>query len=311
MDKDKRLQKIPKYSIDKIGAKSDLATRGLRELGLLKDEKHFTIIYVCQFCGRLINYSSTPCIFCGDYPKTKREVLVAQALSSNSLEMAHLLAVSKAVKNKEDLEIIIANLRHLVDDVLENENKYPHYKIFFLLANDLRENDDALKDKTIEQIKRSGVLCKKCGQPIHMADLPCLYCSVHAKRDGKNIETIKLMSNNLSETEKWTVALNNFLLFVENHLDMGENEKALDELIFVSVYIINRLIEKTELPEPDLKSHWKDLLHKAHYFGSYAIKGAVEIKSNKVDMEVEPERTPEEEFAIMSLGSNLAYLLKS
>ena len=119
------------------------------------------------------------------------------------------------------------------------------------------------------------------------------------------------MPNNLSETEKWTVALNNFLLFVENYLDMGENEKALDELIFVSVYIINYLIEKAELPESSLKSHWKNLLHQAHYFWSYSIKGAVEIKCNKVDMEVEPERTPEEEFVIMSLGSNLAYLLKS
>lgn len=311
MDKDKRLQKIPKYSIDKIGAKSDLATRGLRELGLLKDEKHFTIIHVCQFCGRLINYFSTPCIFCGDYPKTRREVLVAYALSSNSLEVLHLLAISKAVKNKEDLEIIIANLRHLIDDVLEDEKKYPHLRTLFLLPNLVLENADAWRDKTIEQIKRSKILCSKCGQPIHMADSPCLYCGVHAKRNGNSIEDIKLMTNNLSEVEKWTVAFNNFLLFVENHLDMGENEKALDELIFVSVYIINRLIEKTELPEPDLKSHWKNLLHKAHYFGSYGIKGAVEIKSNKVDMEVEPERTPEGEFAIMSLGSNLAYLLKS
>ena len=311
MDKDKRLQKIPEYSIDKIGAKSDLATRGLRELGLLKDEKHFTIIYVCQFCGRIINYSSTPCIFCGEYPETKRQVLFAQALSSNSLEMAHLLAISKAVKNKEDLEIIIANLRHFIDDVLENENKYPQYKILFLLANNLLGNTDALKDKTIEQVKRSKILCKKCGQPIHMADSPCLYCGMHAKRDGKNIEAIKLMYNNLSEREKWIVALNNFLLFVEDHLDMGENKKALDELIFVSVYIINRLIEKTELPAPDLKNYWKDLLHKAHYFGSYGMKGAVEIKSNEVDMVVEIEKTPEGEFTIMSLGANLTYLLKS
>lgn len=311
MDKDKRLQKIPKYSIDKIGAKSHLATRGLRELGLLKDEKHFTIIFVCQFCGRLINYSETPCIFCGDYPKTKREVLIAHALSSNSLEMTHLLTISKAVKNKEDLEIIIANLRHLVDDVLDNEDQYPQYESFFLLLNILQGNRTSWNEKAANQLKRSKILCKKCGQPIHMADLPCLYCGVHAKRDGKDIEAIKLMSNNLSEVEKWTIALNNFLLFVENHLDSGENVKALDELIFVSVYIINRLIEKTELPDPDLKSRWKDLLHKAHYFGSYSIKGAVEIKNNKVDMEVEPERTPEGEFAIMSLGSNLAYLLKS
>ncbi len=311
MDKDKRLQKIPKYSIDKIGAKSDLATRGLRELGLLKDEKHFTIIYACQFCGRLINYSSTPCIFCGDYPKTKREVLVAQALSSNSLEMAHLLAISKAVKNKEDLEIIIANLRHLIDDVLENEDQYPQFSSFFLLLNILQGDRVSLNEKAKNQIKRSRILCKLCGQSMQMADLPCLHCGARAKRAGEDIETIKSKGNDLSEAEKLIVALNGFLLFVENNLDMGENEKALDELIFVSVYIINQLIEKEEMPERDLKNHWKDLLRKAHYFGSYAVKGAVEINQNKVEMEVEPDRTPEGDFTIMSLGSNLSYLLKS
>jgi len=312
MDKDKQIQKIPRYSIDKIAAKSELATRGLRELGLLKDKKHFTIIYVCQFCGRLINYSSTPCIFCGNYPKTKREVLIAYALSSNSLEITHLLTISKAVKNKEDLEIIIGNLRQLVDDVLENEEKYPHLRIFFLLANDLRENDDTLKDKAIEQIKRSRVLCKKCGQPIHIADLPCLYCGVNEKRSGKNIETIKLMSNELSEKQKLIVALNNFLLFVENHLDVYENEKALEELIFVSVYIINRLIEKEEMPKPDLKNYWKDLLREAHYFGSYAVKGAVKIENEKVTVEVEEDnQTDEGNFTMIALGSNLSYLVKS
>ena len=119
MDNDKKIIKSPYYSIDRIGAKSDLATRGLHELGLLKDEKHFTIIYVCQFCGRLINYSSTPCIFCCDYPKTKREVIIAQALSNNSLEIGHLLTLSKAVKNKEDLELIISNLRELIDEILD------------------------------------------------------------------------------------------------------------------------------------------------------------------------------------------------
>ena len=311
MNKDKRLQKIPKYSIDKIGAKSDFAKRGLRELGLLKDEKHFTIIYVCQFCGRLINYSSTPCIFCGNYPKTKREVLVAQALSSNSLEMNYLFTVSKAVKNKEDLEIVIANLRYLIDNVLENEDQYPQYQSFFLLLNILQEDKISLNEKAKKQVKRSKILCKQCGQPIQIADLPCLYCGINAERNGVSIETIKSTKSNLSEIEKWTIALNNFLLFVENHLDMGEDEKALDELIFVSVSIINRLIEKMELPNLDLKDYWKNMLRKAHYFGSYSIHGAVKIKNDKVDMEVEPERTSEEEFAIMSLGSNLAYLLKS
>lgn len=309
MDKDKRLQKIPKYSIDKIGAKSDLATRGLRELGLLKDEKHFTIIYVCQFCGRLINYSLTPCIFCGDYPKTKREILVAQALSSNSLEMTHLLAISKAVKNKEDLEITIANLRHLIDDVLENEDQYPIYKMFFRLMDNLISDEAYTKTKKLEILKRSKIVCEKCGQLVAIADLPCLNCVGHAKQQGTDPKTL---TSAFTPNQKWIVALNGFLLFVENNLDMGENEKVVDDLIFVSVYIINQLIEKEEMPERDLKNHWKDLLRKAHYFGSYAVKGAVEIENDKVTIEAEEDnQNDEENFITIALGSNLSYLLKS
>jgi len=308
MEKDRQLQKVPEYSIDKISAKSDLATRGLRELGLLKDEKHFTIIYVCQFCGRLINYSSTPCIFCGDYPKTKREAIIAQAFSSNSLEMTHLLTVSKAVKSKEDLEITIANLRQLVDDVLENEDAYPNYRVIFRLMDNLVSESAHIKTKILEITKRSKILCKKCSQEIWFADLPCVYCGTLKSRQGVDPKTLK---SELSTKEKWIVALNHFLLFVENQLDMGENEKALDELIFVTVYIISQLIEEEELPKSDLKSYWKDLLHQAHYFGSYSMKGAVAIENNKVDMEVEPDRTPEGDFAIMLLGSNLSYLLES
>lgn len=308
MDKNKRLQAIPKYSIDRIGAKSELATRGLRELGLLKDEKHFTIIYVCQFCGRLINYASTPCIFCGNFPKTKREVLIAHALSSTSLEMSHLIAVSKAVKNKEDLEIIIANLRQLVDDILKNENKFPIYKTFFRLMDDLVNEDEHLKNKRQEILNRSKVICERCGQEIKIADIPCLNCATLAKRQGAEPRSLP---NTLTPTQKWIVAVNSLLTFIENDVDMGENEKAIFELIFVSVYILNQLVEGKGLPDQNLKNHWKDWLRKSHYFGSYRVKGAVEIVGNKVTIEAEENQSDEGAILTMALGTNLSYLLKS
>ncbi len=297
MGKDKQIQKIPKYSIDNISVKSDLATRGLRELGLLKDEKHFTIIYVCQFCGRLINYSSTPCIFCGDYPKTRREVLIAQALSSNSLEMAHLLAVSKAVKNKEDLEIVIANLRQLAEDVLENEDQYPIYRMLFRLMEDLIGNKDYQVLKGNEFKKHSQIACKRCGYKIYIALEPCLRCK----------------NETLSKNEKWIVALNSFLQFVEDHLTWGENEKPLEELIFISVYIINRLIEKDELPEKDLKNIWKSNLREAYAFGGEGVKGGIQIDDGKISVFVESDKkqTDKENLITNLLCLNVIYLLKS
>jgi len=297
MDKDKRLQKIPNYSIDKIGAKSDLATRGLRELGLLKNEKHFTIIYVCQFCGRLINYSSTPCIFCGNYPKTKREVLIAQALSSNSLEMAYLLDVSKEVKNKEDLELTISNLRELVDDVLNNQEKFPILKVLFSLMEELIENHDFQLTKGAEFKKRSQIACKQCGYKVYIALKPCLKCKTET----------------LSKNEKWIVALNTFLEFIEEHLTWAENEKPFEELIFISVYIINRLIEKDELPDKELRGIWKKHLKEASAFGGEKIKGGIQIDNDEISLFVETgeKQTDEEGLITNLLCLNIIYLLKS
>lgn len=294
---DKKLVKSPYYSIDTIGAKSDLATRGLRELGILKDEKHFTIIYVCQFCGRLINYSSTPCIFCGDYPKTRREVIIAQALSSNSLEIGHLLALSKAVKNKEDLELTISNLRELIDDVLNNPEKFPIYKVLFRLMEDLIANQDYQVQKGYEFKKHSQIACKKCGYKAYIALEPCLKCK----------------NETLSKNEKWIVALNTFLQFIEDHLTWGENEKSLQELIFISVYIINRLIEKDELPETDLKNIWKNNLREAHAFGGEEVKGGIQVDDDKVSVFVESDKkqTEEENLTTNLLCLNTIYMLKS
>lgn len=310
MDKDKQIQKIPKYSIDKIGTKSELATRGLRELGLLKDKKHFTIIYVCQFCGRLINYSSTPCIFCGDYPKTRREVIIAQALSSESLDVGQLLAVSKMIKDKDDLEIGISNLRHLTDEILQDPDQFPIYQRLFRLTDLILTNRDLPSDGEFLSSK-TKIECKKCGNKIIFADTACLFCATYAERAGKNPREI---TNDLTVIEKYIVALNDVLMFVENDLDFTDNQDSTEELIFVSVFMLNRLVEKDELPDLDLKNYWRELLSQSSYFGSNRnLHGGVDIDSNgKISMVFEKghDENQEAQLEMLSLVANISYIAK-
>ncbi len=308
MDKDKQIQKIPKYSIDKIVAKSALATRGLRELRLLKDKKHFTIIYVCQFCGRLINYSSTPCIFCGNFPKTKREVIIAQALSSESMEIDSLLAISKAVKDGEDLEIAIANLRNLIDEILENPPKFENYSSLFKLT-ELLVNEPNIDDRAKEIISKTKIFCNHCGNEIILADKPCFYCTMGKDESDKEIE------NNLTPLQKNIIALNGFLLFIENYLDFSNDKDSTTELIFVSVYALNLLIEKNELPDMNFKKYWRDLLLQSEYFGSEKILGAaIKIDSNaKPSIVLKSEKDKVSSKALnemIRLVDNTLYLLK-
>ena len=312
MDKDKQIQRIPRYSIDKIAAKSELATRGLRELGLLKDKKHFTIIYVCQFCGRLINYSSTPCIFCGDFPKTKKEVIIAQALSSESLEIDSLLAVSKAVKDGEDLELVISNLRNLIDEILANPSKFENYKPLFRLTELLLNNPD-LNDRAKEIIDKTKIFCNRCGNEIVLAGKPCFYCTTEKNISDNEAKEIK---NNLTPLQKNMVALNGFLLFAENYLDFANDKDAMTELIFVSIYALNHLLEKDELPDEELKKYWRELLLRSEYFGSEKIlNAAIEVDSNgKLSMALKSEKDRVNSKALnemIKLVDNVLYLSKS
>lgn len=310
MNEDKQIQKIPKYSIGKIAAKSVLATRGLRELGLLKNKKHFTIIYVCQFCGRLINYSSTPCIFCGNFPRTKKEVIIAQALSSDSMEIDSLLAVSKAVKNGKNLEIVISNLRNLINEILENQSKSENYISLFRLT-ELLLSDPNLNDHVEKLISKTRMFCNYCGNEIILADKPCFYCTTEKNISDNEAKKIK---NNLTLLQKNIVALNGFLLFAENYLDFANDEEAITELIFVSVYILNHLLERDKLPDIKLKKHWREFLLQSEYFGSdKSLNAAVRIdSSDKLSIVFAKggvsRKAPAE---MVKLSDNLLYLLKS
>jgi len=310
MDKDKQIQKIQIRSIEKLGKKSDLAMRGLRALGFVKDKKHFTIIYPCQFCGRLINYALTPCIFCGNYPKSGREGVIAYLLSSNGLEFDDLMKISKAIKDKFDLELLISNFRELIDEILKNKRGQPEYKLLFRMVEDSINNKERQRVVGLEYVKRSHIVCDRCGQEITGADLPCIHCFSQQQGVEKPFPP-----NNLSITEKWIVATNNLLLFTENHLSNTDNVEGLEELIFVSVYIINRLIEKNELPDDNLKSLWRDLFRKTKsfytHFGGEIAKGSIRIENDKIKIEALESCTGEEEFTIMAFGHNLSYLLKS
>lgn len=303
MDKDKQIKKILKYSIDKIAAKSILATRGLQELGLLKDKKHFTIIYACQFCGRLINYSSTPCAFCCNFPKTKREVIVAQALSSESMEIDSLLAVSKAVKDGEDLEIVIANLRSIIDDVSENPSKFDNYPLLFKLTEFYVNNQNTIT-RAEEINNKIKIFCNYCNNEIILADKPCFYCTIEKKED---------VENNLTPLQKNIVAMNGFLLFAENFLDFSNDKDAMTELIFVSVHLLNRLLEEDELPDKDLKKYWRELLLQSEYFGSEKTLGtAVRMDSNAKLTVVYAEAGVRSNAVneMIKLAENILYLLK-
>ncbi len=288
-----------------------LFVEALREQGKIQDgmlEKqvgNFTIVYVCQFCGRLINYSSTPCPFCCNFLKTKKEVIIAQSISSEHMKMDSLLTVSKMIKGGKNPENIIPELKNLIKDILENPSTFKQYIPLFEISELCLNNPDTVI-KAKEVNNKLKISCEYCKKGIVLADKSCPYCL----DEGREVD------NNLTSVQKNIIALNGFLLFVEDFMDFSDNKDAMTELIFVSIYILNNLLEKDVLPDQDLKAYWKELLLQSGRFGSEGILGAaIEIDSNckpSVVFESAQEKVNKKGVnEMVKLAENIVYLLKS
>lgn len=311
MDKDKQIQKIKIHSVQKLEEKSNLVSRALEALNLIKSKKRFTLIYPCQFCGKFINYAFTPCLFCGNYPKNEREAVTASLLCSNGYDkFDDLLKISRAIKDRYDLDLLLSNFRELRDEILTNKKKRKEFEMYFRMVKNSIANRASMEAKRIDYLMRSNILCRKCGSKLLLADIQCYNCALLNQQDS----SYRIPENDLAPVQKWIVAVDNVLNFIENYLSKVDDKDGLEEIVFISVYIINRLVEKNELPGNNIRNLWRDSLRKTKvfytHFGGNTAKGAIEIDGDKVEMKVLKSCSAHEEVVIMAFGHNLSYLLK-
>jgi len=152
---------------------------------------------------------------------------------------------------------------------------------------------------------------KSCGDYIFFCDADVIFLKNNALE-----LMIKKLENNLTPLQKNIIALNGFLLFAENYLDFSNDKDATTELIFVSIYALNRLLEKDELPNMDLKKYWRDLLLRSEYFGSEkTLNAGIEIDSTgkpSIVMGSEKDKVSSKALSEMiRLVENILYFLKS
>jgi hypothetical protein len=311
MDKDKQIRKIKILTVQKLEENSNLVLRSLEALKLIKRKKRFTIIYPCQFCGRFVNYAFTPCLFCGNYPKNEQEAATAYLLSSNGYEkFDNLLMISRAIKDRYDLDLLLSNFRELRDEILTDKEKRKEFEPYFLMVKNSIANRASMEAKRIDYPMRSNILCRKCGSKLLLADTQCYNCALLNQQNGN----YRIPENNLAPVQKWIVAMGNLLNFIENYLSNVDDKEGLEEIVFISVYIINRLVEKNELPGKNIRNLWRDSLRKTKvfytHFGGDTAKGVIRIDDDKVKMEVLESCSGYEEVVIRAFGHNLSYLLK-
>ena len=299
LENKKKKKKFQKLFVEALREQKEIQDKTSK-----KQVGNLTIIYACQFCGRLINYSSTPCPFCCNFPKTKKEVIIAQFLSSEHMKMDSLLTVSKMIKGGKNPENIIPELKNLINDILENPLNFKQYIPLFEISELCLNNPDTvIKAKEVND--KLKIFCEYCKRGILLADKPCPYCLDEGKK----------VNNNLTSVQKSIIALNGFLLFVEDFMDFSDNKNAMTELIFVSIYILNNLLEKDILPDQELKAYCKKLLLQSRRFGSEGVLGAaIEIDSNckpSVIFENAQEKVNKKGVnEMVKLAENIVYLLK-
>lgn len=218
-----QIQRRTTYAIEVFSQKTYLVRRGLEDLSITKklNPDWESTYFICQFCGRIIDWPYRACIFCGKCPYTKKEVITAWNLSNRSFDLKDLLKMSKIIKNGIDLELSTPRFREMIDSSLECEPKNSSDRddrAFFQLVS---------YRKWAEAAKFTGVSCPVCGTLMTIAE----YCFVHT--DQTHDARMRL-----TKKENFITALNNILLFIEDSPDFVISDEDINKFISQSINML-------------------------------------------------------------------------
>jgi len=254
---------------------------------LSKEQGYFTKIYVCQFCGRLINYFTKPCIFCGDYPKQKFQICASYTLSSQSFTIPRLIMISREFKSGRPIDDIIPNI---VDKNLELLRS----KSFEKYLNDFKEFIDKGKNKKVFSIDK--IQCVNCGQNVIASYIEeCTSCNAKI---------------NLDKIKKLILAVNNFLWMIEERIEIPDDENYY-ELVCFLVYTMEHLLNKRETIKPDERLYFKRVLWEVKSLFDKNRGGCIGIDKPLEIYIIREDQLEDTETYIQHLGAELTYLIEN
>jgi hypothetical protein len=116
------------------------------------------IIYTCQRCGRLTEYISIPCLFCGWQPLTTDDAAQSGRLSTAWFRLWDLLGIGREIAAGRQATEVVSNLRDSAVASMKNS----HYRDYIL--NAVHEAQKKKADNLFYYLHSFS--CQNCGDPI-------------------------------------------------------------------------------------------------------------------------------------------------
>ena len=165
MSKDKQLQKVSEYSVDNISAKSDFATRGLRDLEIIALEDG----ELCKYCKKLVEIFDSDgiclsCIILGPEPRKPLPpplkfvsnhdylLVVKDALSRGRYDLAHEVLDLVINTDSELANVAFRRQKYPIKLFKKKEIEDDRFEAMFFKAK-LFE-DQSLRDNALRQYQK-------------------------------------------------------------------------------------------------------------------------------------------------------------
>jgi hypothetical protein len=207
--------------------------------GSREQMEHWLIVYACQQCGRLTEYISTPCMFCGWQPKTIEEVSRSGRLSTQWFSLWELLGIGRGIITGRKATEVVSNLAESAASSMTN----PNYKRY--VENALQESKRKQADGFYYYIHSPG--CQNCGASVPLFNPFIGNCS-HCQAKLRVPPPMRLLS-----------CLGRTLIHFQHNF-AGEQSSEFDLFIRYLVSLQSKLFRTQETPSPDERKRLVELM---------------------------------------------------
>jgi len=199
-----------------------------QEKPIKEKEKQFvsyTRVYVCQNCGRIINYVTMPCPYCEYTSANEFELASALNLSNQCFEMPALLMLSREISNGRKPVEVVVNLEDNTKKYLNLPEERSGLKYLFKLLQQNKEKNN----RNIDVIRK----CPSCGDPVSISGQDkCFNCQQQL---------------DLPEILRLLICMDNLLWLFEQRIEPKKGRE-FSEFVCLLVIMINDLLRKQEEP---------------------------------------------------------------
>jgi ribosomal protein L40E len=202
-------------------------------------------VYVCQRCGRLIEYISRPCMSCGWCPTTLLEISQSARLSRVTFSLWDLLAIGREIMAGRKVTDVVPNLAQVAAEEMADPKS--------MFREEVESIAKITQGKQFDNYYywHEAAVCESCG-------------TYNPRQDAKTCRNCNT-SLRLSPPLRLLMCLTRTLEHFQRNFDAPKSNES-DLFIRYLVSLQSKLVRTQETPSPDERARLLELMTKLSGF---------------------------------------------